>query len=113
MNNFVIPFISSFEIIKIVVPEPRIFFWIPASIAEPAAAIPNGARTFFAKGIATFVNGPANLLNNYPKTTPDWIILENWALESFKSVDILLLNVFLNFAFDLLLVTIHVVNRFH
>ena len=48
------PFISSFEMIKVVVPEPCIFFWIPASIAEAAAVIPNGARIFFfAKGTAT------------------------------------------------------------
>ena len=62
------------------------FFWIPASIAEAAAVIPNGAKTFFAKGITTFINGPANLLNNDPKNPADWIILEIWALESFKSV---------------------------
>ena len=61
-------------------------FWIPASIAEAAAVIPNVAKTFFAKGIATSVNGPTNLLNNYPKNPPDWIILEIWALESFRSV---------------------------
>ena len=47
------------------------FFWIPASIAEAAAVIPNGAKTFFAKGIATFTNKPANLLNNDPKNPPD------------------------------------------
>ena len=29
------------------------FFGIPASIAGAAAVIPNGAKTFFAKGIAT------------------------------------------------------------
>ena len=49
------------------------FFSIHASIAEVAIVIPNRAKTFFAKGIATFINGPANLLNNDP---PDWIILE-------------------------------------
>ena len=43
------------------------FFGIPASIAEAAAVIPNGTKTFFAKGIATFINGPANLLNNIVK----------------------------------------------
>ena len=42
------------------------FFWIPASIAEAAAVIPNGAKTSFAKGIATLINGSANLLNNDP-----------------------------------------------
>ena len=44
------------------------FFLIPASIAEGAAVIPNGAKTLFAKAIATFINGPANLLNNDLKT---------------------------------------------
>ena len=33
-------FVSSFEIIKVVVPEPY-FFWIPALIAEAVAVIPN------------------------------------------------------------------------
>ena len=47
------------------------FFGIPASVAEAAAVIPNGAKTFFAKGIATFINGPASLLNNDPKNPPD------------------------------------------
>ena len=38
------PLISLFQIIKVVVPEPCISFWIPASIAEAAAVIPNGAK---------------------------------------------------------------------
>ena len=67
---FIISFISSFEVIKVVVPEPC-FFLIPASISETAAVIPNGAKTFFAKGIATFIIGPASLLNNDPKDPPD------------------------------------------
>ena len=51
-------------------------FWIPASVAEAAAVILNGAKTFFAQGIATFINGHADLLNNDPKNSPDWNILE-------------------------------------
>ena len=51
------------------------FFWIPASIAEAAAVIRNGDRIFFAKGSATFINGPANLLDKDPKNPPDQIIL--------------------------------------
>ena len=43
------------------------FFKIPVSIAKAAAIIPNEAKTFFAKGIATFINGPAILLNNDAK----------------------------------------------
>ena len=50
------------------------FFWIPKSFAEAAAVIPNGAKKFFAKGIATFSNGPANLLNCDLKNPPDWIL---------------------------------------
>ena len=53
------------------------------STAEVAAVIPNGVKTFFAKGIGTFINGPDNLLNNDPKNSPDRIILKIWALESF------------------------------
>ena len=53
---FIISFISPFEIIKVVVPESCIFLWIPASIAEVAAVIPNGAKTFFSKGIATLMD---------------------------------------------------------
>ena len=65
------------------------FFWIPASIAEAAVVIPNGAKTFFAKGVATFINVLANLLNNDPENPLDLIILEIRTLESFKSVDTL------------------------
>ena len=50
------------------------FFLISASIAEGVAAIPNGAKTFFAKAITTFINGPANLLHKDPKNPPDLII---------------------------------------
>ena len=56
------------------------FFWIPASIAEAVAVIPNGAKICFANGTTTFINGPAILLNNEPKSSPDWIILDIWAL---------------------------------
>ena len=68
------PLIYFLEIAKVAVPEPYIFFWIPASITEAAAVISNGAKTFFARGTANFINGPANLLNHDPKNPPDWII---------------------------------------
>ena len=65
-------FISSFKIIRVFVPNPCIFFfWIPASIVEAASVIHNGPKIFFAKGIAAFINGPANLLNNDLKNLPD------------------------------------------
>ena len=59
----------------------HVCFWISASIVETAAVILNGAKTFFAKRIATFINGPASLLNNDPENPPDRIILGISALE--------------------------------
>ena len=67
---FIMSFLSSFEIIKVVVPEPCIFS-IPASISEAAAVIHNGAKRNFDKGTATFINGLAILLNNKPRNSPD------------------------------------------
>ena len=72
---FIMSFLSSFEIIKVVVLEPCIFL-IPASISEAAAVIHNGAKKNFDKGTATFINGLAILLNNKPRNSPDWIILD-------------------------------------
>ena len=69
---FIISFISSYSIINLT-PEPCIVFCILPSIADIAAVKPNGATPFLANGNATFVNGPANLLNNLPKNPPDCI----------------------------------------
>ena len=48
-------------------------FCILPSIADITAVNLNGANTFLANGIANFINGPANLLNNLPKNSPDCI----------------------------------------
>ena len=72
-------FISSFEIIIAVVPEPWVFLWILESIPEAAAVIPNDAKIFLPKD-TTFINGPGNLLNNGPKIPQGSIILEIWDL---------------------------------
>ena len=50
-------FIYSFEIIKAVVPEPCIFFGIPASIAEAAGIVRNGVKIFFANETAALIMG--------------------------------------------------------
>ena len=42
---------------------------------EATAVIPDGAKTYFAKGTATLINGTATLLNNEPKYLPEGIIL--------------------------------------
>ena len=75
-------FISSFEIIKVVVreaedegqPDPNIFLCIPASAADAVAVnskgiktiLANGLITFFINGNPLFSNGPSNLLRNPP-----------------------------------------------
>ena len=68
----IISFISSGSIINST-PEPCIFFCMLPLIADIAAVKPNGANTLLANGNATFINGPANLLNNLPKKRPDCI----------------------------------------
>ena len=57
-----ISFISSLEIINVFVhedksegqPEPKIFLWIAASVANAAAINPNGSKTLLASGLSTF-----------------------------------------------------------
>ena len=56
-------FISSFEIIKVVVPEPSIFFCIPASAVDAEAVNPNGIKKLLANGlIIFFINGNPALI---------------------------------------------------
>ena len=50
--------ISSFDIISVVVPGPKIFLCIPASAANAAAVNPNGNKRLLANGLITFfING--------------------------------------------------------
>ena len=78
-------------------PHPHIFLWIALSIiVEADAIVANGAKTFLAKGPA-FINGSRNVPNKALRNSHDWMILENCALLSFISVNILL--AFLIFVF--------------
>ena len=68
-----ISFISSFEIIKVVVEDLKILFWIAASVADGSTVNPNGTKTFLGNGVSTiFINSKAALvdgprkLNNRP-----------------------------------------------
>ena len=73
MNNFHY-IISSFEVIKVVFPNPNIFLCIPASAADAAAVnrkgiktlLANSLITFFINGKPVFNNGPSNLPKNPP-----------------------------------------------
>ena len=77
------------------------FFLILPSIADIAAAKPNGANTFLANGIATFINGLASLLNNLPENPPDCINFFICALLNFILVAKLLLIGLRNLVFCL------------
>ena len=73
-------FISSFDIISVVVPDPKMLLCIPASTADAAAVNPKGIKillandliTFFISGNPAFSNGPRSL----PRKPPDCIILD-------------------------------------
>ena len=61
-------FISSFEIIKVVIPDPSIFLCIPASAAVVNSKgiktlSANGLITFFIIGNPVFSNEPSNLMD--------------------------------------------------
>ena len=61
--------ISSFDIISVVVVDPKIFLCIPASATDAAAVNPKGIKKLLANGLITFLingnpafsNGPSNL----------------------------------------------------
>ena len=73
-------FISSCDIISVVLPDRKILLCIPASAADSAAVHPkgikallaNGLITFFINGNPVFSNGPRSL----PRNPPDCIILD-------------------------------------
>ena len=48
MTIFIISSISSLDIIRVFVPEPKIFLCIRASAADAAAVNPNGIKTLLA-----------------------------------------------------------------
>ena len=73
--------ISSFDIINVADPEPKIFLCIPASAADAAAVNHNGIETPLANGLITFfINGNPVFSNGHgslPRNSPDCIILDN------------------------------------
>ena len=47
-----------FEIISAIIPNPKIFYSVAASVAETAAVNPNGTKTLLTDGVSTFfING--------------------------------------------------------
>ena len=92
LTNFIMSFISSFDIIKVVAPGPKIFLCIPAPAA--AAVNYNGIKTLLANGGSTFfINGKtifSNESRNLARNSPDCIILDRWIFDSLILADKLL-----------------------
>ena len=82
-----ISFISSLEIIVIVIPDPNIFLWIAVSVADAAAVNSNGIKTLLASGLRIFIIENDQVFSNGPKiltkNSPDCHILSNWVFDNF------------------------------
>ena len=69
-----ISLISSFEIINVGIPDPKILLWVAASVADAAASnlkgtktlLDNGWSMFFIKGNLDFSTGPKSQPKNLP-----------------------------------------------
>ena len=70
LTIFIISFISSLQIINVVLPDPNIFLWIAGSVADAAAVNPSDIKTLFAistfpiKRKPVFSNGSKRLSEN-------------------------------------------------
>ena len=77
-----ISFISSIEIIIAVIPDPNIFFWIAASLANADAVNPNGIKALLPSGLSTFFIKCklvfSNGLKRLPENPIDCHFLYNW-----------------------------------
>ena len=82
-----ISFISSLEIIVIVIPDPNTFLWIAVSVADAAAVNSDGIKTLLASGLRIFIIESDQVFSNGPKiltkNSPDCHILSNWVFDNF------------------------------
>ena len=82
-----ISFTSSLGIINVVVPDPKIFLWTAASVADADLVNPNGIKTLLADGISTFfIKGKTVFSNDsesLPKNPADCSILCNLVFDDF------------------------------
>ena len=63
-------FNSSFDIISVVLQEPKIFLCIPESAVGAAAVSPNGIKTLLANGLITFFINGSPVFSNRPRSLP-------------------------------------------
>ena len=74
---FMISYISLFEIVSVVVPDLRIFFWIIASVAAIPAVNPNGSKTLLARDVSTFFIEEVFVIKKLKDTVSSTYIINN------------------------------------
>ena len=61
-------FISSFDIITVVLPDPKIFLWIAESVSDAESVNLNGIKILLASGLSTFPIKGNPVFSNAPKS---------------------------------------------
>ena len=74
---FMISYISLFEIVSVVVPDLRIFFWIIASVAAIPAVNPNGSKTLLARDVSKFFIEEVFVIKKLKDTVSSTYIINN------------------------------------
>ena len=90
----IISSISLFAIINAIVPDPWIFFWIAASVADAAAVNNNRIKTFLANGGSTFfINGKPAVINGLidSRNPPLWLVI--FLVVSFNKISLFLKDI--------------------
>ena len=63
-----VSFISSFEIISEVVPDPKLSSWMASFVAEATVINPKGTKVLVANGVSTFfINGKSAVIHSLRK----------------------------------------------
>ena len=83
--------LSSFEIISVVMPDPKKFFWIGLSLADATAVNPNGIKTLLVNCLSKFSIKEksifSNVLRSLPENPPGFPMLESWVFNYFRLAD--------------------------
>ena len=67
--------ISSFDIISVVIPDPKIFLCIPASAADVAAVNPKGIKALLTNGLITFFISGNPVFSKGPRSLPRILLI--------------------------------------
>ena len=82
---------SLFDIINVVVlPDPKIFLFIPAPASDASAVNRKGIKTVSANGLITFFINVNPVFSNWPRSPrnpPDYRILDKWVFDNLISAD--------------------------